>query len=82
MDGKYVLSSGFQESRLFDINTMEVLFDRDVRFVGLFSQNRLCSGVIQDGFYSKWKLELLTEYTNDRRIIDRISENEGNIDEF
>jgi len=46
MDGKYILSSSPRESRLYDIDTKEVLFEEDIRFVGLFSQNRLCGGVI------------------------------------
>lgn len=46
MDGNYILSSSERESRLFDIKTLEPLFEEDIRFVGLFSQNRLCGGVI------------------------------------
>jgi hypothetical protein len=58
----YLLSSSLRESRLWDIKSLEdpenmkPMFEEDIRFVGLFSQNRLCGGVVQDGLYSKWKL--------------------------
>ena len=50
------------------------MFKEDIRLVGLFSQNRLCGGVVQDGLYSKCKLQVLAEFTQDQRVLDAIAE--------
>ena len=79
-DGKYLLSSSLRESRLWDVASLDrpeemtPMFKEDIRFVGLFSQNRLCGGVVQDGLYSKWKLQVLAEFTSDPRVLDAIAE--------
>jgi hypothetical protein len=54
VDGKYLISSDYKGSIIYDLKTMEPIFDEGIRFVSLYSHNRICNGVILDGLYMKW----------------------------
>jgi hypothetical protein len=67
-DGKYIITTSFRESIVWDVKTMKPIFDEGIRFIGLFSHNKIGRGVIQDGLYMKWKASILTYYQPDLKI--------------
>lgn len=79
-DGNFILSSSSRESRIWEVKNLEnpanmkPIFDEDIRFVGLYAQNRQCGGVVQDGMYAKWKPQVLAEYTIDQESLKVIEE--------
>jgi hypothetical protein len=42
VDKNYFISSNLRESIVWNVKTMEPIFDEDIRFVGLYGKNRVC----------------------------------------
>ena len=66
-DGKYFISSSYSESIIWDLKapTLTTVLEEGNRFAGLYSQNRLCRGLMHDGHYMKWKPQILLQYDSD-----------------